>query len=49
MVGSINDNFDSVFASLNGVGKRKAQGDAGAGVSKKQNCGEQCEREELRV
>ena len=49
VVGSITDNFDSVFASLNGDGKRKADGDDGAGVSKKQKCQEQGDREELRV
>mgnify|MGYP001280846259 CR=1 FL=1 len=44
---SINDNFDSVFKSLNGDGKRKAEGDAGDGVSKKLKGEESGDREEL--
>jgi len=49
VVGSITDNFDSVFASLHGEDKRKAEGDAGADGSKKQRCIEQGDREEIRV
>ena len=49
VVGSITDNFDSVFARLHGEDKRKAEGDAGTDVSKKQRCIEQGDREEIRV
>ena len=49
VAGAIIDNFDSVFKSLNGDGKRKADGDAGDGVSKKLKGEEPGDREELRV
>ena len=49
VAGAINDNFDSVFKSLVGDGKRKADGDAGDGVSKKPKGEEPGDREELRV
>ena len=49
VAGAINDNFDSVFKSLNGDGKRTADGDAGDGVSKKLKGEEPGDREELRV
>ena len=49
VAGSFTDNFDSVFGSLNGDSKRKAEGDAGGGVSKKLKSEEPGDREELRV
>ena len=49
VVGGINDNFDTVFNSLNGDGKRKAEDEAGDGVSKKLKGNEKGDREELRV
>ena len=49
VAGAINDNFDSVFKSLSGGGKRKPDGDAGDGVSKKLKGEEPGDREELRV
>ena len=48
VVGSIRDNFDNVFGSLNGDGKRQAAGDDGP-PSKKQRSEVQGDREELRV
>ena len=49
VAGSIVDKFDSVFKSLNGDNKRKAEGEAGDGVSKKLKGNEPGDREELRV
>ena len=49
VVGGINDNFDSVFNSLNGDHKRTAEDGAGDGVSKKLKSNEPGDREELRV
>ena len=49
VVGATSDKFESVFASLHGEDKRKAEGDAGADGSKKQRCIEQGDREEIRV
>ena len=48
VLGSIKDNFDNVFASLNGEGKRQAVGAEGAPY-KKQRSEVQGDREELRV
>ena len=48
-VGNINDDFNSVFASLNGDGKRKAEDGDSADVSKRHKAEGQGEREELRL
>ena len=45
----INDNFDKVFNPVNGDAKRKADGDAGDGVSKRPKGEGPGDREELRV
>ena len=49
VAGAIIDSFDSVFKPLSGEGKRKPDGDAGDGVSKKLKGEEPGDREELRV
>ena len=49
VLGVINDNFDQVFNRLNGDAKRKADGDAGDGVSKRPKGEDPGDREELRV